>query len=244
MKYLLIISLLLPGYIFSQSWKDLKKAAKKVNAELNNPSKKVDLFNENDAANALKETLSKGVEKGVGALSIKDGFFNNQAVKIPFPPEASTIFDKLKKMDFQKELNKVVLSINRAAEDAIISAKPIFINAIKNMTIKDAINIVKGSETAGTNYLYDNTNAELVEAFKPNIKSSLNRVNATKQWKNIMSTYNKIPFVKKINPDLELYVTQKTIEGLFHILSEEEIEIRKNPQKRTSDILKKVFGNK
>jgi len=244
MKYLLIISLLLPGYIFSQSWKDLKKAAKKVNAELNNPSKKVDLFNENDAANALKETLNKGVEKGVGVLSIKDGFFNNQAVKIPFPPEANTIFDKLKKMGFQKELNKVVLSINRAAEDAIISAKPIFINAIKNMTIKDAINIVKGSETAGTDYLYDNTNAELVEAFKPNIKSSLNRVDATKQWKNIMSTYNKIPFVKKINPDLELYVTQKTIEGLFHILSEEEIEIRKNPQKRTSDILKKVFGNK
>ena len=122
-------------------------------------------------------------------------------------------------MGLQKELNKVVLSINRAAEDAIISAKPIFINAIKNMTIKDAINIVKGSETAGTDYLYDNTNAELVEAFKPNIKSSLNRVDATKQWKNIMSTYNKIPFVKKINPDLELYVTQKTIEGLFHILS-------------------------
>ena len=244
MKYLLIISLLLPGYIFSQSWKDLKKAAKKVNAELNNPSKKVNLFSENDAANALKETLSKGVEKGVGLLSIKDGFFNNQAVKIPFPPKASTIFDKLKKMGLQKELNKVVLSINRAAEDAINSAKPIFINAIKNMTIKDAINIVKGSETAGTDYLYDNTNAELVEAFKPNIKSSLNRVDATKQWKNIMSTYNKIPFVKKINPDLELYVTQKTIEGLFHILSEEEIEIRKNPQKRTSDILKKVFGNK
>jgi hypothetical protein len=244
MKYLLIISLLLPGYIFSQSWKDLKKAAKKVNAELNNPSKKLNLFSENDAASALKETLSKGVEKGVGLLSIKDGFFNNQAVKIPFPPEASTIFDKLKKMGLQKELNKVVLSINRAAEDAINSAKPIFINAIKNMTIKDAINIVKGSETAGTDYLYDNTNAELVEAFKPNIKSSLNRVDATKQWKNIMSTYNKIPFVKKINPDLELYVTQKTIEGLFHILSEEEIEIRKNPQKRTSDILKKVFGNK
>ena len=147
-------------------------------------------------------------------------------------------------MGLQKELNKVVLSINRAAEDAIISAKPIFINAIKNMTIKDAINIVKGSETAGTDYLYDNTNAELVEAFKPNIKSSLNRVDATKQWKKIMHAYNKIPFVKKINPDLELYVTQKTIKGLFHILSEEEIEIRKNPQKRTSDILKKVFGNK
>ena len=111
-------------------------------------------------------------------------------------------------------------------------------------TINDAINIVKGSETDGTDYLYDNTNVELIVAFKPNIKSSLKRVDATKHWKSIMKAYNKIPFVKKINPDLELYVTQKTIEGLFHILSEEEIEIRKNPQKRTSDILKKVFGNK
>ena len=232
-----------PGFIYSQSWNDFKKAAKKVNAELNSKSKNGNIFSQKDAANALKETLGRGVEKGVEVLSIKDGFFKNQAVKIPFPPEAKTIFDKLKKMGFQKELNKVVLSIKRTAEDAIISAKPIFISAIKNMTINDAINIVKGSETDGTDYLYDNTNVELIVAFKPNIKSSLKRVDATKHWKSIMKAYNKIPFVKKINPDLELYVTQKTIVGLFHILSEEEKEIRKNPQKRTTDILKKVFGN-
>ena len=232
-----------PGFIYSQSWNDFKKEAKKVNAELNSKSKNGNIFSQKDAANALKETLGRGVEKGVEVLSIKDGFFKNQAVKIPFPPEAKIIFDKLKKMGFQKELNKVVLSINRAAEDAIISAKPIFISAIKNMTINDAINIVKGSETDGTDYLYDNTNVELIVAFKPNIKSSLKRVDATKHWKSIMKAYNKIPFVKKINPDLELYVTQKTIVGLFHILSEEEKEIRKNPQKRTTDILKKVFGN-
>ena len=244
MKYLLIIYLSLHSYAFSQNWKDLKKAAAgKINAEVKSASKKGKHFTENEAADALKETLTQGVEKGVDVLSVKDGFFKNQSVKIPFPPEAKTIFDKLKKMGFQKELNKVVLSINRAAEDAITSASPIFIDAIKNMTINDAINIVKGSETAGTDYLYDNTNVELVEAFKPSIKSSLNKVDATKHWKSIIKTYNKIPFVKKINPDLELYVTQKTIEGLFHILSEEEKEIRKNPQKRTTNILKKVFGN-
>ena len=111
------------------------------------------------------------------------------------------------------------------------------------MNINDAINIVKGTNTAGTDYLYENTNLDLIEAFKPNIKSSLDKVDATKHWKKVMSIYNKIPFVKKINPDLELYVTEKTINGLFYILAEEEIEIRKNPQKRTTDLLKKVFGN-
>ena len=128
-------------------------------------------------------------------------------------------------------------------EDAVISAKPIFVKTIKNMNINDAINIVKGTNTAGTDYLYENTNSDLIEAFKPNIKSSLDKVDATKHWKKVMSIYNKIPFVKKINPDLELYVTEKTINGLFYILAEEEIEIRKNPQKRTTDLLKKVFGN-
>jgi uncharacterized NAD(P)/FAD-binding protein YdhS len=133
--------------------------------------------------------------------------------------------------------------MNRAAEDAVISAKPIFVKTIQNMHVIDAINIVNGTNTAGTDYLYENTNSDLIKAFKPNIKSSLDKVDATKHWKKVMSIYNKIPFVKKINPDLELYVTEKTINGLFYILAEEEIEIRKNPQKRTTDLLKKVFGN-
>ena len=146
MKYLLIIYLSLHSYAFSQNWKDLKKAAAgKINAEVKSASKKGKNFSEKEAADALKETLTQGVEKGVDILSVEEGFFKNQSVKIPFPPEAKTIFDKLKKMGLQKELNKVVLSINRAAEDAIISARPIFIKAIKNMTINNAINIVKGS---------------------------------------------------------------------------------------------------
>ena len=243
MKYLLIIFILLSEPVFSQSWKDLKKVANKVKKEVKSTSKKAALFSEKDAAAALKEALGNGVKKGVRVLSIKDGFFKNPAVKIPFPPEAKSIFDKLKKLGLQKELNKVVESLNRAAEDATKSAKPIFINAIKGMTIIDAINIVKGSETAGTDYLYGSTSSKLLNTFKPSIKISLNKVDATKHWKVVMTAYNKIPFIKKINPDLELYVTQKTIEGLFHILSEEEKDIRKNPQKRTTEILKKVFGN-
>ena len=183
-----------------------------------------------------------GVQTCALPISVSDGFYKNEKVKIPFPPEAENIKKQLKKIGMGKEIDKVILSINRAAEDAIVSAGPIFSNAINKMTLVDAISIVKGHNTAGTDYLYTHTNSALINEFKPIIKSSLQKVNATKYWKSVMKIYNKIPFVKKINPDLELYVTQKTIEGLFSVLAEEEIEIRKNPIKRTTDLLKKVFG--
>ena len=239
MKQLLILLFCLPFFAQAQSWKDLKKVAEKVNKELINTS----LFSEEEAVNALKETLNKGTEKGVSVLSVKDGYFANPKVKIPFPPEASRMSKKLKKLGMKKQINKVVLSLNRAAEDASISAKPIFVDAIKKMTIKDAISIVKVDSTAGTDYLNKNTNSALVEAFRPIIKSSLKKVKATKYWKDIMGVYNKIPSVKKMNPDLESYVTGKAIEGLFFMIAEEEIEIRKNPRKRITELLKKVFGS-
>ena len=143
----------------------------------------------------------------------------------------------------QKQVDEVVLSINRAAEDAAVLAKPIFVGAIKKMSIKDAIGIVKGNKTAGTDYLNRNTNSALVNAFKPIIKNSLAKVNATKHWESIMTTYNKIPFVEKVNPELETYVTEKAISGLFFMLAQQEIAIRENPKERTSALLKKVFGN-
>jgi hypothetical protein len=239
MKKLLIILLCLPLFIQAQSWKDLKKAAEKVNKELINKIP----FSEEEAANALKETLDKGIKKGVSVLSIKDGYFANPKVKIPFPKNATKVADKLKQLGMQKQVDEVVLSINRAAEDAAISAKAIFANAIKKMSIKDAIDIVKGNKTAGTDYLNRNTNSAVVNAFKPIIKSSLDKVNATKHWENIMTTYNKIPFAEKVNPELETYVTEKAISGLFFMLAQQEIAIRENPKERTSALLKKVFGN-
>jgi hypothetical protein len=239
MKKLLIILLCLPLFIQAQSWKDLKKAAEKVNKELINKIP----FSEEEAANALKETLDKGIKKGVSVLSIKDGYFANPKVKIPFPKNATKVADKLKQLGMQKQVDEVVLSINRAAEDAAISAKVIFANAIKKMSIKDAIDIVKGNKTAGTDYLNRNTNSGVVNAFKPIIKSSLDKVNATKHWENIMTTYNKIPFAEKVNPELETYVTEKAISGLFFMLAQQEIAIRENPKERTSALLKKVFGN-
>ena len=239
MKKLFLILFIFPIFTQAQYWKDLKKAAEKVNKELINKNP----FSEEEAANALKETLNKGMEKGVSVLSVKDGYFANPKVKIPFPKNATKVADKLKKLGMQKQVDEVVLSINRAAEDAANSAKPIFVDAIKKMSIKDAIGIVKGNKTAGTDYLNRNTNSALANAFKPIIKISLEKVNATKRWESVMNTYNKIPFVEKVNPELETYVTEKAISGLFFMLAQEEIAIRENPKERTSALLKKVFGN-
>ena len=145
------------------------------------------------------------------------------------------------KMGLKKQVDSVVLSINRAAEDAATSAKPIFINAIKNMPITDAISIVKDKQASGTNYLRINTKDSIIIAFRPIIQNSLNKVNATKYWTAVVKTYNQIPFVEKINPELDEYVTEKAIEGLFFMIEREEILIKQNIQDRTSDLLKKVF---
>ena len=239
MKKLFLILFIFPIFTQAQYWKDLKKAAEKVNKELINKN----LFSEEEAANALKETLNKGIGKGVSVLSVKDGYFSNPEVKISFPQNATKVADKLKKLGMQKQVDEVVLSINRAAEDAANSAKSIFVDAIKKMSIKDAIGIVKGNKTAGTDYLNRNTNSALANTFKPIIKTSLEKVNATKRWESVMNTYNKIPFVEKVNPELETYVTEKAISGLFFMLAQQEIAIRENPKERTSALLKKVFGN-
>ena len=239
MKKLFLILFIFPIFTQAQYWKDFKKAAEKVNKELINQNP----FSEEEAANALKETLNKGMEKGISILSAKDGYFTNLEVKIPFPNNTTKVTDKLKELGMQKQIDEVVLSINRAAEDAASSAKPIFINAIKKMKIKDAIGIVKGNKTAGTNYLNKHTNSSIRNAFRPIIKISLEKVNATKHWKSIINTYNKIPFMEKINPELEAYVTDKAMSGLFFMLAQQEIAIREDPKERTSALLKKVFGN-
>jgi hydroxylamine reductase (hybrid-cluster protein) len=134
-------------------------------------------------------------------------------------------------------------SMNRAAEKAANEAKPIFISAITSMTVKDAINIVKGSNNAATTYLKNTTSPELNNKFQPVIKTALDNVNATKYWSDLITVYNKIPMVKKLNPNLTEYVTGKAIDGLFIMISREELKIRQDPMARTSELLKKVFGN-
>jgi hypothetical protein len=222
----------------AQNLNDLKKKAEK---QLTLPTAPKG-FTEEEAGKALKEALSKGAVNGSATVSKLDGYFGNPKIKILFPPDAKKIEDKLRSIGLNKECDDVILSFNRAAEDAGSSAKDIFTKVISDMTITDAINIVKGSDNAGTEYLKAKSRAMLVEAFKPIIKASLDKVGATKNWELVITKYNKIPFVEKVNPDLVQYATEKAIDGLFVKVAEEEEEIRKDPIARTSDLLKKVFG--
>jgi hypothetical protein len=196
-----------------------------------------------DIVSGLKEALSVGAQKGANSLSQVDGFFANAALKILMPPEAQKVESTLRKVGLGKQVDEAILSMNRAAEDACKSAAPIFVNAIKQMSIQDALGILKGSDTAATGYLRTKTTSQLTEAFRPVIEKSLAKVDATKYWNTLMTSYNKIPFQKKINPDLSAYVTEKALSGIFYQVGEEEKSIRKDPVARTSEILKKVFGS-
>jgi len=200
-------------------------------------------LSEKDAADGIKEALIKGITEGVKLVAKLDGYFGNPEIKIPFPPEAKEAETKLRSIGMGKQVDEFIVSVNRAAEDAAKDAKDIFVVAIKNLTVKDAINIVKGSNDAATQYLKRTTSPELIVKFKPVIKTSLDKVNATKYWTDIINAYNKIPFVKKMNPNLTEYVTGKAIDGLFVMVAKEELKIRKDPVARTTELLKKVFGN-
>lgn len=199
-------------------------------------------LSEEEVARGLKEALNKGIDKSVSSLSVKDGYFKDASVKIIMPDEAQMIENKLRSVGQGKLVDDVIESLNRAAEDAANSAKELFVNAIKNLTLKDAMNILNGSNDAATNYLKQETRSDLVVKFTPIIKTSLDKVGATQQWALMMNAYNKIPMVKKVNPDLVDYSTNKAIDGLFIKIADEELEIRKNPNARTSDLLKKVFN--
>lgn len=201
-------------------------------------------FTAEEAANGLKEALIQGTSKGVNVLSQVDGYLGNPEIKIPFPPEAQNVEKKLRSVGLGKQVDEVVESLNRAAELAAVEAKDIFVDAIKALTIKDAINIVKGEQDAATQFLQRETTTSLTSKFSPIIDNSLEQVNATKYWGDAMGAYNKIPFVKKVNPDLTAYVTEKAIDGLFVMIAKEELNIRQNPGARATDLLKKVFGGK
>ena len=198
-------------------------------------------FSKQEAAEALKEAFIQGTGKGVDLLARVDGYYGNPEIKIPFPEGAENIAQKLREFGLGKQIDRTVEALNRAAEDAASGAKDIFIAAIKGLTIAEAVNIVKGKQDAGTRFLEKQTNNELNNKFSPVIEASLNKVGATKYWSEIMTRYNQIPFIKKVETDLTAYVTQKAIDGLFVMIAKEELNIRKNPVARTTALLKKVF---
>ncbi len=198
---------------------------------------------ENEAGEGIKEALSKGVVNAVLNLNKTDGFFGSQLYKVLLPPDAKKVESTLRNMGMGAQVDKAVLAINRGAEDAVAFAKPIFLDAIKEMTLTDALNILKGPKDAATSYFKQKTQQKLIEAFTPSVKSSLEKTDATKYYGDIVTTYNKLPTTfNKANPDLTAYVVGKAVDALFDQVAQEEANIRSNPMARTSDILKKVFG--
>lgn len=196
-----------------------------------------------EVAEGLKEALIKGISNGSDVASQLDGYFKNPQIKIPFPSDVKKVEDRLRQIGAGEQVDKFIMTLNRGAEDAAKEAKPIFISAIRSMTIEDAWGILKGDQNAATQYLKRTTGPQLREKFSPVIQRSLDKVNATKYYADVVNTYNKIPLVEKVNPDLNSYATDKAIDGLFFLIAKEEKEIRQDPVARTTDLLKRVFGS-
>lgn len=205
------------------------------------PVKNVALSNE-EIIGGLKEALQVGTGNSTQKLASVDGFFADAAIKVLMPAEAKKAEAKLRALGLGKQVDAAILSMNRAAEDAAKSATPIFINAIKGITIGDGLSILKGGDFAATTYLKGKTLSQLTEAFRPVVEQSLQKVDATRHWKTVFTTYNKFSS-EKVDTDLTAYVTEKALAGIFYQVGLEEQKIRKEPVARTTDLLKKVFAN-
>ncbi|ARS36198.1 DUF4197 domain-containing protein [Pontibacter actiniarum] len=195
-----------------------------------------------EVAAGLKQALEVGINNGASKASQTNGYFGNPLIKIPFPEDVQRVENTLRQVGLGNEVDKFILTLNRGAEDAAKSAVPIFVNAIKQMTIQDAWAILRGEDDAATNYLKRTTSEQLYSAFNPIMVKSLEKTNATRYYTDVVNQYNKIPLVQKVNPDLDDYATQKAIDGLFLLVAQEEEKIRENPLARTTELLRRVFS--
>lgn len=195
-----------------------------------------------DISSGLKEALNKGISTQVAQLTTTDGFFKNEMVKIFLPQELQKVDRTLRDIGLSSLADEGLKVLNRAAEDAVKEATPIFVNAIKGMTFNDARNILMGDDTAATNYLQNTTSKELYSKFSPVVNNSLSKVGANKVWTDIINRYNQIPLVNKVNPDLTDYVTNQAMGGVFKMIAIEEKNIRTDVSARTSDLMKRVFA--
>jgi enolase len=224
--------------------KALEDAKKKAQKELDKYTNKPKPLTNDEVIRGLREALSVGTKNSTAATSKVDGFYKNPLVFIPFPPEAEKVKSIVVNLGMQKQVDEFVMTLNRAAEEASKEAAPIFLEAIKGMSISDGFKILKGADNAATTYLQDKTTASLTEKFNPVIKKAIDKVQVTKYWNPVITTYNKVPGVQKQNPNLEKYITAKAMEGLFKLIAGEEKKIRKDPLAQVSALLKKVFGKK
>ena len=195
-----------------------------------------------DISNGLKQALELGIAQGVDLLSQKDGYYGNSLAKILFPEPLQKVDNTLRSIGLGSLADEGVKLLNRAAEDAVTEAKPIFINAVKNLSFSDATAILTGGKNAATDYLKKTTTESLIQAFSPKIQASLGKVGADQVWSSIIDKYNAVPLVTKVNPDLTSYVTEKAIDGLFLQIAQKEEDIRTNIGSRTTPLLQKVFA--
>jgi hypothetical protein len=219
----------------------LKKAGSIFGKKSSNTS--ASNLSSSDIVDGLKQALSLGAQKSGDKLSAKDGFFKDAAVKILLPQQVRDVENKMRMIGLGKLVDNAELSMNRAAEDASKAAAPIFLDAIKKMTVTDALNILRGSDTAATGYLRKTTTPELTASFRPVIVESLKKTDAAKYWKDVFNAYNRFSS-KPVDDDINSYVTGKALDGLFYYVAQEEVNIRKDPAARVTDILKSVFGSK
>jgi len=234
--------------VHAQNWKELGNGLNKAlngNSGSQNSGSGTSISNlsNTDIVGALRQALEIGAKNAGSRLNALNGFFGNAMIKVLMPPEAVKVESTLRQLGFGNVVDKAILSMNRAAEDASGKAAPIFINAIRGMNIQDGLNILKGGNGAATTFLRNATTAALTEAFRPVIEASLNKVGATAYWGDVTRTYNNLPLTRnKINPDLTAYVTERALNGIFINIAEEENKIRTNPAARVTDLLGKVFG--
>lgn len=230
--------LLLPALLCTLSCAELQQVANQY-PELGQIGSTV---SNTDIANGLKEALNNGITKQVSKLTMTDGFFKNEAVKILLPDELKKVDKTLRDIGMSSLADEGLKVLNRAAENAVKEATPIFVSAIKNMTFTDARNILLGNDSSATTYLQNSTSTQLYGKFNPVVKSSLGKVGADKVWNQIISKYNSIPLVNKVNSDLNDYVTNQAMKGVFKMVAVEEKDIRNNLNARSSELLKKVFA--
>ncbi len=241
MKQTLALSLLLAltTACSAQFPRSLKEAADKATGKSEGGLSNADVIA------GLKEALNKGTEQSVSVASVVDGFNANERIRIPFPPEAEKMKNTLRTIGMEKQVQEFEITLNRAAEKAVKEAVPIFMNAIRNMTVADGFAILRGADNAATEYLRENTSGTLTSTFHPIVEKATQEVALTSYWTPLANGYNKATMLtggKAVDPDLDAYVTQKAIDGLFVLIADEEGKIRKDPVARTTDLLRRVFG--
>ena len=219
----------------------LNEVSKVVNTNVNNPVGNP--LSNDEVIAGLKEALSVGIKNSVSLTSVTDGFLGNVEIRLPFPPDAIKVKEKALNLGLSGQVEKFETTLNRAAEEATKEAIPIFVDAIKNMSVQDGFAILKGGNGAATTFLKNRTSAILDSTFAPIVKNATSKVKLTEYWNPLITKYNALTLGEKLNPDLDAYIRQKAIDGLFIMVAKEEDKIRLDPAARVSDILIKVFGS-